>query len=191
VDFASATKTAPGAARGKLTGQQDPHLVGEDLVALVVHHPAAVAVAVEAKGEVGAGLAHRPTHVGEHLQRLGIGVVSGEAVIEAGVEGDHFGADAREDLRGEGACGAVAGGADHAQRTGEAPPGDEVRDIGLGHASDRDAASAGAGAAPLPQHDGGELGHLLGTMRQRWLKAHLHAGPAVGVVAGRHHGDGG
>ena len=42
--------------RGEVAGQHDADLVGEDLLALVVDHAAAVAVAVEAEADVGAAL---------------------------------------------------------------------------------------------------------------------------------------
>ena len=45
--------------RGEVARQHDADLVGEDLVALVVDHAAAVAVAVEAEPDIGAVLPHR------------------------------------------------------------------------------------------------------------------------------------
>ena len=39
------------------------------------------------------------------------------------------------------------------------------------------------------QNDVAQAAHLIGTKRHRPLRAHFHAGPAVVVMGGRHHGD--
>jgi hypothetical protein len=48
-------KCAAGVEAGKIAGHDDAHLVGENLLALIVDHAAAVAVAVKPQREIGAG----------------------------------------------------------------------------------------------------------------------------------------
>ena len=56
---------------GQVAGQQQADLVGEDLLALVVDHAAAVAIAIEADAEVRAMLASPPADIEtQHLDGL-------------------------------------------------------------------------------------------------------------------------
>ena len=83
-----------GVPRGEIARQHHADLVGEDLVALVVDHAAAVAVAVEAEADVGLVGQHRLAHGVQHLHVFGIGVVAREGVVELAVERHHLAADA-------------------------------------------------------------------------------------------------
>ena len=96
----------------KIARQHHADLVGENFLAVVVDDAAAVAVAVEAQADVGLVLAHCIAHGVQHLQVFGIRIVVRKGVIELAVERDHLAADLLQDLRGEGAGGAVAAGAD-------------------------------------------------------------------------------
>ena len=75
-------------ACGDVAGEHHADLVGEDRLALVVHDPAAVAVAVEGEPEIGAVLEHRVARRIQHGEIFGIGVVGGEGVVEAAIERD-------------------------------------------------------------------------------------------------------
>ena len=88
----------------QISRQDHAHLVGEDLVARAVHHAAAVAVAVEAERQIRAALAHGVGHVVQHLQRLGVGIVMRERVVERRVPLDHLDPDPAQQFRREGAC---------------------------------------------------------------------------------------
>ncbi len=99
----------------KIARQHHADLVGEDLVAIVVDDAAAVAIAVEAEADIGAGLAHLVGDRMKHLHVFGIGIVAREAVIEVGVEWDHLASDHLEHLRREGTGGAVAARGDDLQ----------------------------------------------------------------------------
>ena len=92
--------------------QHDADLVGEDLVALVVDHAAAVAVAVEAERDVGASLRDRRRHRVQHLHVFGVRIVAREGEVEIAVERDDLDAERAQELGREGAGGAVAAGGD-------------------------------------------------------------------------------
>jgi hypothetical protein len=89
--------------RGDVARQHHADLVGEDLVALVVDHTAAVAVAVEAERDVRLVLEHRIAHRVQHLHVFGVGIVVRERVIELAVERHDLAADGLRALRREGA----------------------------------------------------------------------------------------
>ena len=169
----------------------DADLVGKDFLALVIDHAAAVAVTVEAEREVGPGGAHGVGHVVQHFHRFGVRVVVGEGVIQLVVAGHHLDADTLEKLGREGRGRAVAGGADHAQLARHPEVAHEVVEIGLAHAIDEFIRAAVARFALTVQHDVAQFGHFVGAVGERTVKAHLDAGPAVGVVAGRDHRHGG
>ena len=95
--------------------QHDADFVGEDLLAFVVDHAAAVAVAVEAERDVGLVDQHRVAHGVQHLHVFGVGIVAREGVVELAVERHHLAADRLQDVRREGAGGAVAAGGDDLQ----------------------------------------------------------------------------
>ena len=173
----------------QVAGHDDADLVGEDLFALVIDHAAAVAVAVEAERQIGAGGAHGVGHVVQHFHRFGVGVVVGEGVVELGVERHDFDAEAFEKLGRDGRGGAVAGGADDLELAGHAEIADQVVEIGLAHAVDELVAAAVAFLAFAVQHDIAQLAHFIRSVGEGPVEAHFHAGPAVGVVAGRDHGD--
>src|SRR2546423_1018494 len=86
-------------------------MVGDDLVALVVAHAAAVAVAVEAERHVRLVLDHGVAHGVQHLHVFGVGIVVRERVIELAVKRHDLAADRLEHARREGARGAVAAAA--------------------------------------------------------------------------------
>ncbi len=79
--------------RRHVARQHDTDLVGENLLALVVHHPAAVAVAVEAERHIGLVDEHGIAHGVQHLHVFGIGIVAREGVVEIAVERHHVAAD--------------------------------------------------------------------------------------------------
>ena len=104
-----------GMQAGDVAREHDADLVGENLVAFIVDHAAAVAVAVEAQPDIGAGFQHLVADGMQHLHVFGIGVVARKSVVEFDVERDHLAADALQRLRREGAGGAVAAGGHHLQ----------------------------------------------------------------------------
>ena len=153
MDFTSTTNFAFVCLGGKIARQQHADLVGEDFAALIVHHAAAVAVAVKAQAEVGALLLHRIAHGMQHLQVFGIGIVFGEGEIELGVHADHFGADAAQRFRRKRTRRAVAAGRDHLDRARQLVALGHGLKIGLAHVGHGDIGAAGALLALAVQHD--------------------------------------
>ena len=176
---------------GQVAGQHQADLVGKDLLARVVNHPAAITVAVEAQGQVGAGLAHPLGHLHQHGVIFRVRIVLGEGVVEVGVHLDHLDAHPTQGVRGEGAGGAVAAGADHLQRPLDLHLGGDVGHIGLAEVPDTDQFPARPGHALAVQHDVFQPGHFLGPEGQGLVRPHLDPGPAVLVVAGGDHGHAG
>ena len=75
-------------AGGDVAGEHDADLVGEDRLALVVDHAAAVAVAVEGEPEIGAMREHGIARGVQHAEVFGVRVVGGEGVVELAIERD-------------------------------------------------------------------------------------------------------
>ena len=98
--------------RGNVAREHHADLVGKDLLALVVDHAAAVAVAVETETHRGPAAQHLVAHRVQHLQVFGIGIVAREGMVELDVERHDVDAHALEDDRCESACRAVAAGDD-------------------------------------------------------------------------------
>jgi hypothetical protein len=113
------TKVDPGVELGEVASQHDPDLVGEDLLAFVVHDAAAVAVAVEAEPDIGPALPDGCRHGVQHLHVLGVRVVARESVVELRVERHDLAAERFEQLRREGPGRAVAAGRHHLQLAGD------------------------------------------------------------------------
>ena len=177
--------------RRHVARQHHADLVGENLLAVVVDHAAAVAVAVEAEADVGLGAQHLVAHGVEHLHVFGIRIVFRERVIELAVEPHHLAADRLQHLRRERARGAVAAGADHLQLALELRPLGEIGDVARRKILDEMIRAAARQLERGVEHDLLQPRHLVGAEGQRPVGAHLHAGPAVVVVRGRHHRDAG
>ena len=177
--------------RRQVAGQHQADLVGEDLFAGVIHHPATVAVAVKAEREVGALRAHRLGHGVQHLRVFGIGVVAREIVVEIAIHLDDLGAHPPQARWREGPGRAVAAGADHLQRPLELAVRCGVGDIALGHAFYLGERPAGPGLETAAEHDLLQSTDLIRPEGHRWTGSHLHASPAVLVVAGGDHGHAG
>ena len=109
--------------------EHDADLVGEDFLALVVDDAAAVAVAVEAEPDVGAGRLHRLRHRVQHVQVFGVRVVARKGVVELAVERHDLDAERREQLRRKGAGRAVAAGRDDLHLARELRPVRQVGDV--------------------------------------------------------------
>jgi hypothetical protein len=107
----------------EIAGEEHAHLVGEDLVAGIVDHAAAIAVAVEAERKLRARTHHRIPHRAQHVQVFGVGIVFREIPIERGVHRHDVRADPRQRFRRERACGAVAAGRHHADGPGHVSAG--------------------------------------------------------------------
>ena len=174
---------------GNIARQHDADLVGENLLALVVDHAAAVAVAVEAERHVGLARQHRVAHGVQHLHVFGVGIVVRKGVVELAVERNDLAADRFQHLRRERAGGAVAAGAHHFQVALEFRPLGEVGDVARRKILDEVVGAAGLHLEAAVEHDVLEPRHLVGAEGERAVGAHLHAGPAVVVVRRRDHGD--
>ena len=120
--------------RRDVARQHHADLVGKDLVALIVDHAAAVAVAIEAEPDIGAGLQHLVADGVQHRHVFGVGVVAREGMVELGIERDDLAADARQRLRRERPGGAVAAGRDDLQRAADRDAFGQVGKIGFAHA---------------------------------------------------------
>ncbi len=159
---------------------------------MVVDHPTAVAVAVEAQRQVGLVHVHRLGHGQQHLVVFGIGVVAGEGVVEFAVGLDHhWHAHPADGLRREGPGRAIAAGDHHLQRPRDAGAGGGVGDVAFLHAPYVGQAAARPRLALAGEHDFLEPAHLVGAEGQRRPGPHLHPAPAVLVMAGGDHGHAG
>ena len=176
---------------GEVARQHDADLVGEDLVSLVVDHAAAVAVAVEAEREVGAILLRRRRHRMQHVQVFGIGIVARKGEVELAVERHDLGAERRQQARRERAGGAVAAGRDDFHLALPFRPGGQLGDVAGGKVLDEFIGAAAARAERAGEHDVAQPSHLVRPESHRPRGAHLDAGPAVVVVRGGDHRDGG
>ncbi len=114
---------------GDVARQHHADLVGEDLVALVVHDAAAVAVAVETERDVCAGLQRLVAHGVEHEHVFGIGIVVRERVVELGVERHDLAAKPVQDLGRERTCRPVAAGRDDLEAARDRTARDQFVDI--------------------------------------------------------------
>ena len=133
---------------------------------------------------------HRVAHGVQHLHVFGVGIVVREGVIELAVERHDLAADRLQHLRRERAGGAVAAGADDLELALELRPVGEVGDVARGKILDevrrsRRRACRSARSSTI------SLSRVIssGPEGERAVGAHLHAGPAVVVVRGRHHRD--
>ena len=177
-------------AGGDVAGEHHADLVGEDRLAFVVDHAAAVAVAIESEAEVGAMLEHGVARRVQHAEVFGIRIMGGEGVVELAVERDDGGAELGENARGEGARRAVAAGDDDLQGAQQFGPRQEIGHVALRHVGHEDVATALVlRGEPRVEHDLLERGHVVGREGERPLDAHLDAGPAIVVMAGGDHGD--
>ena len=114
-----------------------------------------------------------------------------EGEIELGVERDHLAAELLQDFGREGTGGAIAAGRDDFQLARDFGPVREVGDVAGREILDETIGAAIRVAEFSLQHDVLQAAHLVGAKGHRPLRAHFHAGPAIVVVRGGHHGDGG
>ena len=183
-------EAAFGLMGGDVTRQHDADLVGEDLVAFIVDHAAAVAVAVEAEADIGARLEHLVADRVQHLHVFGIGIVARKTVVELGVERDDLAADALQHLRRECSGCSVAASRHHAQFPADARVPCEIIQVAFPKAVDEAVAAAVRQIEVAGKHDLLEGRHLVRAECERALAAHLDARPAILVVRGGDHGDG-
>ena len=173
--------------RGDVAREHHAHLVGENFLALVVDHAAAVAVAVEAERHVRLDAQHLVAHRVQHLHVFGVGIVFGESVIELAVERDDLAADGGEDLRRKRAGGAVAAGANDLEAALELRARREIGDVTGREVLDEGVGATAAQVKARLEHDRLEPIDLVRAEGERASGAHLHAGPAVVVVGSGHH----
>ena len=178
-------------ARREVAGDEDANLVGIDRPAAVVDHAAAVAVAVEGEADVGAGGRDRLGEGGEHGEVFRVGVVAREGRVELGVERHDRAAERCEDPRRKNPGGAVPGRHHRLDRRGEGRPPGQVGDVTVGEAIDVAVAAAVAETEGAGEDDLLQPGHLRGPEGERPAGPHLDPRPAVLVVRGGDHGDGG
>ena len=192
MDFTSTTNCRVLVLRRQVARQHHADLVGEDFAARVVHHAAAVAVAVkaQARGRRPAPSPHRLMAC-SMCRSSGLGLYLGK-VKSRSVSMPITSAPMR--LRASGAkapavplpqAAITLMGRDSLMALGHG------RQIGLAHVGHGDIGAAGPFLAQPFQHDLLERVDLVRPEGQRPLRAHLHAGPAILIMAGGHHGDGG
>ena len=121
----------------------------------------------------------------------GVRVVVREGPVERGVEIDHFRAHAAQRFRRECARRAVAAGGHDPKGPRDPHFRRHVGDVALHHALDAGQPAAGALDAGARQHDLLQAADLVGAEGEGLVRAHLHPGPAVLVVAGGDHGHAG
>ena len=175
---------------GKIAREHYPHLVGKDFLARIVHHAAAVAIAVKGKSYIRADFQHLVAQRVEHLHIFRVRIVIGEGEVEFAIERDHLRADPFQHTRRKGARRAIAAGGDHLERVFQLLAIGEVLDVALGHVRHVNVAPPIPRFALAFKDDALQVQHLVRPESERALRAHLHARPAILVVARRHHGDG-
>ena len=79
----------------------------------------------------------------------------------------------------------------HLEPARELRPGGKVGDVAGRKILDETIGAAAGQIELRAEHDVLEAGHLVRSEGERALGAHLHAGPAIVVVGGGHHGDAG
>ena len=192
VDFTSATNTAFGMPRREIARQHHADLVGEDLVALVVDHAAAVAVAVEAEARRRPCARRTASRDGvQHLHVFGVGIVAREGVVELRSR-----AAPPRSRSASRTCGAKAPAVPLPQaattfrRRFSLGRSVSAFDVALGHVGHEDDSGRRPPVSQLPTSTI-SLSAVIssGPKVSGRCDAHLDAGPAVVVVAGRHHGD--
>ncbi len=112
-------------------------------------------------------------------------------MVEFRIERDHLHAELLEDLRREGAGRAVAAGGNDTELARDLGAVGEVADVAGGEILDE---KVGATADEVEigfEDDLLQRPHLVGAEGDRALGAHLHAGPAIVVMARGDHGDAG
>ncbi len=175
----------------QVAGQHQADLVGEDFLARIIDHAAAITVTVETEREVGTGFLHLGGHLYQHGVVFGVRIIFGEGPVEIGIHLDHFHAHTAQGLGGKGTGGTIATGRDDAQRTLDLRLGGDVGDIGFGKVFDVGQGATGTLDTQTAQHDFLQAAHLIGAEGQGLVRAHLHAGPAVFVMTGGDHGHAG
>ena len=177
--------------RRHVARQHHADLVGENLLAGIVDHAAAVAVAVEAEADIGLVRQHRVADGVQHFHVFGIGIVFREGVIEFGVERHHLAADRLHHLRREGARGAVAAGDHDFQLALQLRAPGQIGDVARRKILVKLIRAADLVLEVGIEHDLLQPVHLVGAEGERTVGAHLDAGPAIVVMRRRHHRDAG
>ena len=132
---------------------------------------------------------HRLRHRVQHMQVFGVRIVAGEGEVELAVERNDVDAERGEELRREGARRAVAAGGDDLELAPELRTAGQVGDVAGGKIGHELVAAARLRRIVAPDDDVAQPRHLLRTEGDGPRRAHLHSGPAVVVVRGRHHRD--
>ena len=175
----------------QVAAQHQADLVGIDLLARVIHHAAAVTVAVEAQGQIGPGLAHPGRHLHQHGVVFGVRIVFGEGPVEVGVHLDDLGPHPAQGLGRKGTGRAIAAGGHDLDRPAQLHLGGDLFQIAFAEAFDPRQRTARAGHALAIEDDVLEPPDLVGAEGQGRVGPHLDPRPAVLVVAGRDHGHAG
>ena len=175
--------------RRNIARQHDADLVGEDLMTVIGNDTAAIAVAVEREADVGSRRENLGRNRMKHLHVFGVRVVVRESVVEVGVERHDLAADRFQDLRREGTGRAVAAGGDDLEAALELRTVGQSLDVALGDVRYEDIAAARFRLELAAENDRFQFRHVVGSERQRPRQSHLDTGPAIVVVARRHHRD--
>ena len=139
--------------RREIARQHDADFVGKNLLAFIIDHAAAIAVAVEAERHISLHAQHLIAHGVQHLHVFGIGIVFRKGMVELTVEADNLATRRFEHLRRKCASGAVAA------CTHDLELALELRPIGeIGHVSCRkilyeDIGTAAAHVEACIEHD--------------------------------------
>ncbi len=173
----------------QVTRQHDPHLVGKNLFACVVHNAAPVAIAVKGKAHISLVFQHGVAQGVKHMHVFRVRIVTRKCVIKLAIQRNDLGTCRLQHIRHEGTCRTVAAGSNDFKFATKLGPVCEISDVAVAHIRHIGIATAIACQALAFQYDGLEARHLVRPECQRAVRTHLDAGPAVFVVARRHHGD--
>ena len=152
-----------------------------------VDHAAAITIAIEAERHIGPRAQHLLAHGMQHLHILGVGIVSRKGVVEIAVESRSPRSPRPPAPAGTNAP-AVPLPQAHTTLSLRLSFGRLVRSaMSRAQILDENVRAAAMHVEAGIEHDVLETSHLVGAEGERTGGAHLHAGPTVVVVRGRHH----
>ena len=172
---------------GQIAPDQYAHFIGEDFFTFIIDNAAAVAIAVKGKTDIGTGFQNLVAHGVQHFHIFRIGVVMWEAVVQLAMQFDHLNAQRAQHIRGERPRRAIAASDNRFQFAFEIIAPRQIILIGLRHTIDALISAAVAAHASIFQHHIPQGTHFIRAERQRPRRAHFHAGPAIFIMARRHH----
>jgi len=174
---------------GNISRKHDADLVCEDLLAFIVDDPATVAIAIEGETEIGLGLGNRIAQGIQHCHVFRVRVVVGEGVVERAVKRNHIQSHGFQHLRCKRTSRTVAASHDRFEAPRICRSVLQICHIAFRKIAMKMIAAAIGRLGFSRKYDLLQGRHVVGPECQGAVEAHLDAGPAIVVVACRHHGN--